>query len=161
MDKYSNFINEAIFTNGEKEDEKKDEFAVKRLTDLVDMAIPLFHEASLIYPAIKKYKRTTKITNELSEAMVKTFSKPKPEAGDLIPGNVYIYTPDVDTRIEYTNAYNKQNVRLIEINKPGNFEYCDSKYIKGCIYLVEVKVMYGRSRRFWTRKHCLKTKKAY
>ncbi len=152
MDKYNNFINEAV---------NEDEFAVKRLTNLVDMAIPLFHEASLIYPAIKKYKRTTKLTTELGESLVKTFPKPKPKAGDLIPGNMYVYSPDVDTKIEYTNAYNKQNVRLIEISTPRNFEYCDSKYIKCCNHLVEVKVMYGGPRRFWTRKHCLKTMKAY
>jgi hypothetical protein len=143
-------------------DESKKQIYSERLEYLVDLMIPLLQECENIYPIIKKWKRTTKITEELSKSWNKVFVIPEPvkkkpvNSGDLVVGKNYIYTPDIYTRQNYRASYTGKMVRLIDIKESSNLQHCDYENIKQCIYLVEWKQSYtGRTWHFYTRKHCL------
>jgi hypothetical protein len=138
----------------------KKETYIKRLEHLVDILIPIYIEIAKLYPDVKRFKRTTKLTEELSKEYHKIFPKPKQENDDMTINRTYIYAPDDKTKQEYVKAYWGRQVKLMGTMDSGNSNMpnlCDSVNMKDCKYYVCFSEPYSnRKAFFYTRKHCLK-----
>jgi hypothetical protein len=160
--RYTNFINEII--NNGKFVNANNEYVVERIKHLVDLVRPLLKEAYDLHPEVKKWKRCTKLTAELTDAWYKIFESPFKETNvdttkdsELVVNKYYIYEPDVNVLPKYIQAYNRKMVRLVKIGDNKHTQYTDSKTkAKECIYQVEYFFPYQGKYYFWTRKDCLK-----
>jgi hypothetical protein len=140
------------------------EIYIKRLEHLVDILMPLYREASDLLPFIRRFKRTTKLINELKNEINNVFppetKKKIEEPKELIQlGQSYMYVPDNQTDTFYirsfagksakviqTGRYAWEEVRLDCLDKPNLWTYCNIN--------VEIQTPTGGFN-FWTRKNCL------
>lgn len=151
MYKYINYIKE----------NKSEDVYVERLKYLVDILDVLMKDAKKMYPEVKGYKRTTRITNELMEALNKTFKYESESESNIKINTEYIYKPDSNTRPEYKDLSGKlAKVTRILKNERPNPHFCDSNDISNCIYNIGFKI-FGGTRHFYTRAHCLVDKDKY
>jgi hypothetical protein len=144
---------------------------VDRLTQLVDILEPLYEEASKTLPDITKFKRTTKLRDELRDELIRVFPPPPPKkkpqsTGVFTPiiGGTYTYIPDGNTYPAY-KKYRGMDAYLLQIGRPlllGLIDkvYYDSQFIGVCDYQIRIADQYhpGYAYIFWTRINCLRPK---